>query len=455
MIPLLILALATSGLDSLLALAGFNHPVWEQALATLEGIERERCLWLLGALRPLDLMEVDEATILDHVRGVSLAMRLRPDEAVPEDTLRSFVLHPVAGHFDMLTAWRSELWNAFSPLCGGSVRQDIDRVIAAVRDLVRVEDRDDGFGPPSPPEGTLRRGWGSAREWASLAVASLRSVGIAARLGGRSDEVEAWDGHRWVRVVGGTGTSSTEDPPRERGCVELRLTLWGRAWRALDHVGLAQWSRGAWRPIEPPTHPVTATETDSSVVLCAPAGRYLVTAGVRNSKGEPRAWCEEVTLRPEGPAVVVADLTIPFAEMDRGDLVRPPEPVLTDVLLRDPTGEPVRLDTLVGRGTPVLLCAIEPQEELGERLRLAVEARRIELETIGVRVIVGARDWRPGLWGDAGGLWEALFPGSAPEPPAVVLIGPQGEIALCQRGVGPGVLEAVWAALGALQAGGS
>ncbi|MBN1425477.1 hypothetical protein JXA88_13065 [Candidatus Fermentibacteria bacterium] len=450
MIPLILALVGTAvAPDSLLARAGFNRPVWESALEKLGGIEQERGVWLLGELRDLDLMEIDEATILAHVQGCSRAMAYRPDYAVSEDTLRAFILHPRAGHYDMVTDWRTDLWATFRDACRGDFEHDVPLVLSLLRDRIIEKTRADALGPPSPPEGTFRRGWGSAEEWASLAVASLRTVGIAARLCHAAKGVEAWDGAGWRRVHHPGLDSPKAETAQTLARLELRLTEDGQPLRNTEQLGLSRWREGAWRPVEAPVHRVFAEPTDTSILISAPPGEYLVTAGVRNARGEPRIWCREVTLSVDTLLTLTENLTIPFAEMDRRDLVESPAPVLESIVLRDSLGAEVTLDSFIRGGRPVLIVAVEPGSELSERLRPALVSSEAELEALGVvtMIVTSADTTRATLWNDSrGALWAALELDRG-RAPAVVLISAGGEVLLFKRRAGPHTVELVVASL--------
>lgn len=438
---------ACSPLDSLLERASFNRPVWERVVGRLIGVEHERAIWLLGSLQPLDLMEADEATILSHIQGCTTALARHPTQALSEDTLRAFILNPRTGYFDMMTDWRGELWPVFRDGCTGDFAHDVQMVFSLLRDRVAVETRTDAFGPPSPPGGTFRRGWGSEEEWASLAVASLRTVGIAARLCHEGKGVQAWDGKRWQSVHEPPAGPSNTSPPGALARMELLFTADGQLWRNTEQLGLSRWSKGAWRPVEPPVHPVSADLTDTSILVNAPPGDYLVTAGIRNANGEPRVWCRAVALRQDSLLTLSADLSIPFAELKRRDLVESPEPTLGSVVLRDSLGAEVKLVGLISR--PTLVVAVESGSELSERLMVAAKTREEELEAGGVRTIVvahrGARGAAP--WTDSdGSLWAALGLESEGAP-AVVVVSARGEIMLFKRRAGPHTLELALASL--------
>ncbi|MCU0612111.1 MAG: transglutaminase-like domain-containing protein [Candidatus Eisenbacteria bacterium] len=447
MITLLtVLMAATSVSDSLLARASFNRPAWESAVGRLEGIERERCAWLLAELGELDLMETDEATIIAHVKACSRSLALRRGYAVAEDTIRAFVLHPLTGYYDMLTEWRSELLGLFDDQCTGSVPRDTEIVLSYLRESVRVESRSDAFAPPSPPVGTLRRGWGSDHEWASLAVAGLRSVGIPARLACEGNGVEVWDG-RWSRVHSpddALAANTTADA--DLAGLRLELTSGGQPWRAAEHVGLSRWRKGAWRPAEPPETCLEIAMTDTTFLVSAPPGRYLFSAGIRNARGEPRVWCTEASLSTDTTLVLTQDLSIPFGDLHRADLVQPPEPLIRGVLLRDTSGAVRAVDAIADSGRSILICAVEFGSERSERILAALNELRPDLEAAGPMLITVHSGSEPieGAWADhEGSLWRALGIGSADAMPVVTLLSPVEGVMLHQRGASPTAIDLV------------
>jgi len=193
---------------------------------------------------------------------------------------------------------------------------------------------------------------------------------------------------------------------------------------------------------------VSADLSDSSIIVTAPPGSYLVTAGVRNARGEPRVFCAETTIRPDSLSKHAVDLSIPFDEMDRRDLVQAPEPSLTGVTFVGPSGATVWLNDMIGSGRPVFLCAVQPGDERSERLLDALDGQRHALEAMNAAVIVAGRDGGHGFCGDpTGSLWDALGLETGTGLPVVILLSPDGSVVVCQRGASPHAIDLVMQSL--------
>jgi hypothetical protein len=419
--------------------AGPNADTWLRALTATAGPEHEWTCYLLEELPELDLMEADETTILNHVRLTAASLRFHTAYVLPEDTLRRYLLWPVAGHREHISDWRPALQAALAPYIGDGAADTADSVLSYLDRIAITEQRRDLFGPRSPPLGTFRRGWGTPREVAALKVAALRSVGIAARLAPGATSVEVWAGDAWRRAGAGSHERSESRYEAAAARLELRLTLGGRPFLKPDNIGLARWLDGRWKEAWPPEFPIEVTTTDSSLVCHVPPGDYLFTAGVRNAVGEPRVWCQSVTLDGASEVTVDQCLDIPFAELSRADLVRGALPNVSSLRFTDRLSEERTAEGVLSTG-PLVLALLDPSSEPSLRVAEGFSDVRENLESLGATlwlVTVGGdsqplRDPEGAVAGSLGltqredGSWSGL--------PLVLVLSEEGELLMRRSG---------------------
>ena len=379
---ILLAVVSTNATDEPLGRAGFNRPAWEAVLADLSDLERDRATYLLERLPLVDVLELDAETVRNHVTFCTSALRFHAFYNPPEDTVRSWILWPRAGHWEFVTDWRPTLETQFGHLVSDDPGETARKVVEEIRGSVSVDDRKDLFGPPSPPLATIRRGWGTKQELATLIVAGLRSVGLAARVVQEGTGVEFWEEGQWYLVhsadqtgIAVSGVSSSAD-----AALALSLTKDGEPFLSEEAIGLARWEQGKWKPILPPEVPLHFEKTDSTMTVRTVPGQYLFTAGVRNANGEPRIWFKEVQLFSDSVVSITQNLTVPFERLRRGDLVDGKEPDIEGVVLNTPKGASVSLDSMIEHEATVL-CAVqegsEPSERLLEGIREALASDRI------------------------------------------------------------------------------
>jgi hypothetical protein len=401
------LALMSTGADSALARAGPGAETWGAVLRATSGSDRERAAFLLSKLPLLDLMEADSACIMNHVLLTAGSESFHHPYFVPEDTLRRFVLWPVTGYRDHLTDWRLGLQASMAPFLEDTPTATAESLLAAIRRHVAVADSGDLFGPPSPPLATYLRGWGTATEVASLEVAALRSLGIAARLAPEASGAEYWDGDRWVvgALPGAEGVTARAGP----ACtIELVLTLGGRPFLKRESVGISRWQDDRWKELWSPEFPVEMSQSDTSLALHVPPGDYLVTAGIRNARGEPRVWFQPVRIDSADIVVLRQGLDIPFDELARGDLVRGSLDSISVLTFTDSDGRPWAAADVLGAGHLVLVL-LDPRSEPSQRVAAGFDGVAGELAAAGAQLcVVAVGEEGAGLTDPEGAVASAL-----------------------------------------------
>jgi hypothetical protein len=412
-ILILVIVASTTATDEPLDRAGFNRVTWEAVLTDFSGIESDRATYLLERLPLVDVLELDAETVRNHVTFCTRALRFHPFHNPPEDTIRSWILWPRAGHWEFVTDWRPTLETQFRNLVSDNPAETARNVVEEIRRSVSADDRRDLFGPPSPPLATYRRGWGTKRELATLIVAGLRSVGLAARVVQEGTGVEYWEKGRWhlVHTADQTGIAASEISAAADAVLTMNLTKDSEPFLSEEAIGLARWEEGKWKPILPPEVPLHFERTDSTMTIRTVPGQYLLTAGVRNANGEPRIWFKEVELISDSIVGITQDLTVPFDRLRRADLVDGKEPVIETILLETPEGVSASLDSMI-RGQSAVLCVLqrgsEPSERLLKGVREALASDRIGQSTVFLPICLmdcTVDDW---LTDHAGTLRSAL-----------------------------------------------
>jgi hypothetical protein len=133
--------------------------------------------------------------LLEHVELASL-QRSQFYTNLNAQMYRDFILSPrISPSESEQWGWRRTLWEAFSP----RVRKSADSIAAArtivyfLRERVTISDES---AAPEGVETCWSEGWGSEAGFEQLYVATLRSVGVAARLS-KKGQAELWTGSTW------------------------------------------------------------------------------------------------------------------------------------------------------------------------------------------------------------------------------------------------------------------
>ena len=390
----IVLLLMSDTLSQDLERADFNRPAWEAVISACDGIDADRARYLLTELPVKDLYEADPLCIMNHVRGV--AINHIPDYSVPEDSLRKFVLWPTVAYWHHMDDWRPFLRERMIPFIRDDLETTIHNMLEWFNGSIRIEERKDLFGPPSAPVATLKRGWGSPTEAAGLFVAMLRSLGVAARLGSGSTEVQYYDGSRWnIALSLETDGNPMNDANREiilpNATLVLTLTRDGEPYLNEEAVGLARWKDGRWEPVMPHILPIEFSTTDSTIIIRTVSGTYLVTVGIRNARGEPRIWRSTVEIFPDRKTSLDVALDIPFSELRTDDLIRGNIPDLKNISISTTSAGVRELLSFVGQ-SPVLFALVADGAEPSERFLNDLADHESDLDAIGLQTVIIGSD---------------------------------------------------------------
>lgn len=158
-------------------------------VSTLNKFPRDDALYLAGTLGQMDRINVSPETFMEHLEGaIKTRNRFYPD--MPRKSFREYILAMrIRSEFTSRAGWRKRLGTELTPLIGDE--QDVTKAANAVFTWIQSKVKLIGATRCYPlnlkgdldPLTTLRGGRGSETDVAILAVAGLRSVGIAARIG--------------------------------------------------------------------------------------------------------------------------------------------------------------------------------------------------------------------------------------------------------------------------------
>ena len=149
--------------------------------------------------------------------------------------------------------------------------------------------------------------------------------------------------------------------------------------------------------------PIEFSTTDSTIVIRTVSGSYLVTAGIRNARGEPRIWRSTVEIYSDRETILDIAVDIPFEELRSDDLVQGRVPALEDVEVISGSGRTRDLLSFIGY-YPVLIALVADGAEPSERLLGELIDRQTALDEKGIRtIIIGSDSSSKQIYSDSGG----------------------------------------------------
>lgn len=156
--------------------------------SALDKIPRGEAIYLAGTFSRSDRVVVSPEVFIEHLVE-AIKMRNRFYENIPEESFRDMILAVrIRAEFTSRAGWRKRLNTELAPLIGDEtdVTKAANTVLAWVRTKVKLTGDSRTYAlnlkGDLDPLTTLRGGRGTETDIAILAVACLRSVGIAARI---------------------------------------------------------------------------------------------------------------------------------------------------------------------------------------------------------------------------------------------------------------------------------
>jgi len=342
-----LLALAPDSLrpafSEALADAGQNWHELAFAVAFAQPDRRAEAVWLINSMPHLDRLEVTRAVLLEHLEYAHIGATVFRYNT-PDSLFRDYILAYRISD-EPVTAWRKLLYDRFAPLVRKSkTPADAARIVNRwLAKNVRPAKRG-FFGPMKSPELVLSSGSGTNEEIAVLAAAILKSIGVPSRrvkvpwLGAQDNdaawlevyteggwlpcyplEPEAFGDFGWLERVHGdnitiaVATSAFDQqlvtPSYTAGSqIGVRVSASGIPLPRFENFAISTFNAGAWRPLDELN---TVTDSSGAFECFLGNGRYLLVAGVRDPRGDPRVVTQELTVDVGKPIDVTIDLTPP------------------------------------------------------------------------------------------------------------------------------------------------
>ncbi|MFW5652707.1 MAG: transglutaminase domain-containing protein, partial [Planctomycetota bacterium] len=291
-----------------------------EGLLMLPEAHHDDALALMQQTTRLDRLEITPETIVDHIAGVAT---LSARETVPAERFRRYVLNPRVD-IEHITGWRGKV-GAFarSNFTADSTEATVEALNRWTAESLASVGRS-ALGPTMNPGQVLISGHAEDRERAIVAVGALRSLGIPARKEATRNLVEYHDGEQWHSFdpkrapaedalaadsaspagpegtateedddAGGDGDTSTASIQSGPGVISLSLSRSGQPVAGnFNGFDISRFGGGRWNSIRG----YNSNFDGWTRRITLPAGEYLVTAGVRNSNGDPAVRTQVVRL---------------------------------------------------------------------------------------------------------------------------------------------------------------
>ncbi|MBM3307424.1 MAG: transglutaminase domain-containing protein [Candidatus Eisenbacteria bacterium] len=324
-----------------LADAGANWTELATAIRTLQGEERDDCVWLVVGMPRLDRVEMTAENLIEHVRCAHRARREMP-YPVPADMFRPYILaHRMED--EPLAPWRKRLFDLWGPAAReeGSAAAAARRVNRFLADSVEVHEPD-FFGPRKSPSVTLTARSGSEVDVAILACAAMKALGIPSRRvsvaalgeepGGRS-WIEIFDGEGWLPLYplepdafgefghveaahrGNVTVAATlsgfelllvTERYTETATVEMTFADGGGPAAGFDGFSVCALNAGALVALDALE---TAADDDGRFTATVGEGTYVALAGLRDESGNPFVMMEPFEAAPGETVFVSFDVS--------------------------------------------------------------------------------------------------------------------------------------------------
>ncbi|MHC4941565.1 MAG: transglutaminase-like domain-containing protein [Planctomycetota bacterium] len=374
------------GFQEMLKDCGENWRALAAALKSVPGGLETDLQEFMKRTSHLDRIELTPYVILDHVENAAKHRSPGMDDSVYFD-------HVLNGriYLEHLTAWRKFLAARYA-ICSSYTREETARLVNAKIALEIAPLEKERLAPMMNPAQATFAGRATGTEAAILAVAVLRSLGIAARKMPHSSKVAFLDGENWIPMdplkPDAFGRSAEEDSEpagdleEAQAAILLELIQGGEPKTDFKGYSVARFENGGWIPLRN----VSSKYVDEKVHLEVPPGEYLITAGVRNANGDPWVQTRHVALGPGDSVEKSFLLDLPEdAGLFKFPVVRKLE-TIPSLEMSDGLGARKPLDELVQEHPLLLLFYLNDHEPSARMLPKIADAHSA-LEEVGVRTM--------------------------------------------------------------------
>ncbi len=313
-----------AALEDAMERAGNARGAWEKALLALDGDAARTAFRLVQEMDAKDFRELS-ADALPALTERMLELRARYAPDLADSTWQHYVISPRLYYQAGTQGW----WQALPLAPPGT---SAGALLQRFRDHVRRAP-ESVFGHVATPEQTWRSGWADGASAKACLTALLRIHGIPARaVRGRATIDYRHEG-AWVpmrpfpEANGGTTTAAAaadaegNAAPAAHGHLLVHYSANGAPFQAIStwrQTLLSRFEDGGFHPV----YEGQLYERDGAVAWDLAPGDYWLSAGLRNSLGEPRFFAEPVTIVAADTLRLNLEIGIPLDELDEGSILR-------------------------------------------------------------------------------------------------------------------------------------
>jgi len=295
--------------------AAGNWRVISSALKETSGEKLKYLVEMILLLKPLELIEADEGTLLEHL-DIALAVRGEVGWRYKDEDFCKYVLSPHIV-YTPLRRWRKALHRRFKEIRTDGVKGTAKAVNEWVaKNIERQKERISYSGWVKTPYEVLVSRCGGKYEIIGFTIGVLRSLGVAARIHDRG-WVEFLDGEEWLPLYplkpeqfgSKTATEEAKREYAEKGKLILTLIRKGAPAKgfksfSIQRIGEKGYFENVWYPDNPPGE-------DGRVEIELPQGEYRLFAGVRNRNGDPYIFHKRLKIEGGKSLSLTVELDIP------------------------------------------------------------------------------------------------------------------------------------------------
>ncbi|MBI4834853.1 MAG: redoxin domain-containing protein [Planctomycetes bacterium] len=322
--------------------AGGNWGEIASAIKEAKPEMREDLCWLIAHLVHLETLEVTKGFLLENVSYANTA-RAKAPYPVSDELFQSYVLSPLFTYIHP-GIWRAELYDIFSPMMQKTITDTARTVNDWVAANIKVRDeRTERFSYQARPMEIYKSRGGPAYSIAVMTAAILRTLAIPVQV--KSDWVEFHNGTEWIPLYpndpknfGNTkrNEASQKEYIKPAGFKIVLINKGVRDANIWEKFRLSKFDAGFWLPME------DEVERKGSWMV-VPPGQYLLTAGIRDSNGDPYVYCKQLDLESEKGVEMEVSLDIPINLLSGAERVVRNLPKLPAIELNDLDNQPYNL----------------------------------------------------------------------------------------------------------------
>lgn len=298
---------------------------WRTLASAIKKTKREfeEMVELLLCLSPLEVIETDEQTLLEHLY---VALKVREETAWKYNS-EDFIKYLLSPHilYAPLRKWRKALKERLGDLRKDTIAETAKAVNEWVAKSIKpLKDRLSYCGWFKTPYEVMVSGYGSKGEIIGFTVGLLRALGVAARPH-PAGWVEFSNGKEWLplyplepkRFASKTATEKAKREYAKKG--RLIITILHKGAPAcgfksfsVQQIGDKGYFKHIWYPDNPP-------DKDGRVEIELPPDDYRLFAGVRNRNGEPYIYHKKIKIESNKAVSLTLKLDIPYEEWEEKD----------------------------------------------------------------------------------------------------------------------------------------